>query len=97
MVRCVHEAAARARLKAEMETYEADGRFWLRHGPGKETSHAPGWSALAKPVFEAGGETGGLLASRDFQHAVTRILDALNPIPQARELAAAAFDAARGG
>src|SRR5262245_29867079 len=46
----VLEAAARARLKAEMTVYDTDRRFWLRHGPGKETRRAPGWSALPKPA-----------------------------------------------
>jgi hypothetical protein len=95
IARSVLEASARARLKAEMETYEADGRFWLRHGLGKETSEAPGWSALPKPVYEPGHEAGELLGSLEFQNCVTRLLTTLETMPDARALAAAAFDPAR--
>jgi hypothetical protein len=92
MARTVREAAARARLKAEMETYEADPRFWLRHGPGKETRQAPGWSALAKPVFETGSDAGELLASREFQAILTQLMGGLNRFPEARAVAAAICD-----
>ncbi|HMF14192.1 MAG TPA: hypothetical protein VKE94_17875 [Gemmataceae bacterium] len=88
----VREAAARARLKAEMAVFEADPRFWLRHGPGKETRHAPGWSALAKPVFGAGGDGGAnLLASRELQAILTEVSRALEPYPEARAATAAAL------
>jgi hypothetical protein len=92
MARCVHEAGARARLKAEMETYEADRRFWLRHGPGKETAQVPGWSAPTKHVFNAALDGGNLMSSPEFQNAVVRLLTSLDPMPQAKAVAAAALD-----
>jgi hypothetical protein len=95
IARRVQQASARARLKAEMETYEADGRFWLGHGPGKETCEAPGWSAQAKPAYEPGGEGGELLASPQFQNCVTALLTALETMPEARTAGAAAFNPAR--
>jgi hypothetical protein len=94
LARSVRESAARARLKAEMEAYEADGRFWLRHGPGKETDRVPGWSALVKAVFLTDGDLGDLSASPEFQNAVTKLLTGLDPMPEARALAAAALDVA---
>jgi hypothetical protein len=97
VARCVREAAARARLKAEMETYEADPLFWLRHGPGKETRHSPGWTALARVAFEIGDGTGELLASPEFQMVIGRLLDALNTMPEARAIAANACDVTRKG
>jgi hypothetical protein len=92
----VYEAAARARLKAEMAVFDADPRFWLRYGPGKETRGAPGWSALAKPLFEPGGEGAGeLLASPEFQAILTGLLRTLDVYPEAR--AAVAKDLLRRG
>jgi hypothetical protein len=95
LARCVLEASARARLKAEMDTYESDRRFWLRHGPGKETERLPGWSAPAKHIFNAAGEGGNLMSSPEFQNAVTRLLTGLDPMPEARAVAAAALDGGR--
>jgi hypothetical protein len=87
----VREAVARARLKAEMAVYDADLRFWLQHGPGKETRRTPGWSTLAKPVFETDGESDkDLLASKEFQRILTGIDRALAAFPEARVAAAAA-------
>jgi hypothetical protein len=74
-----------------MESYEADPHFWLRHGPGKETRHAPGWSASAKPAAEIGDDAGQLLASPEFQTFATRLLDAFQAMPEARAIAAAVF------
>jgi len=95
--RCVREAAARARLKVEMETYEADPRFWLRHGPGKETRHAPGWTAAAKSMFEIGDDAGDILASRELQTVASRLLAALETMPEARAIAAEACNVTRKG
>jgi hypothetical protein len=91
LARCVREAAARARLKAEMEAYEADSQFWLRHGPGKETRRAPGWSTSAKPAAEIGADSSQLLASPEFQTRVTSLLNALQAMPEARAIVAAVF------
>jgi hypothetical protein len=88
----VQEAAARARLKAEMAVYDSDPRYWLRHGPGKETQHAPGWSALAKPVFDASSAGAGeLLASPEFQAVLARLMGALDNFPDARAAVAQAL------
>src|SRR5262249_7025788 len=97
VARCVREAAARARLKAEMETYEADPLFWLRHGPGKETRRSPGWTASARVAFEIGGDTGEVLASPGFQMVVGKLRDGLHSMPEARAIAANACDVTRKG
>lgn len=86
----VREAAARARLKAEMAVHDADPRFWLRHGPGKETLEAPGWSALAKPVFGTDGtRADDFLASRQGRAILATIDRALQAYPEARAVVAA--------
>jgi hypothetical protein len=90
----VNEAAARARLKAEIHTCDADPRFWLRHGPGKETQQTPGWAALAKPCFGAAdNEAGSVLQSAEFRTLLATVLRALAPYPQARLAAAEALGA----
>jgi hypothetical protein len=90
------EAAARARLKAEMAVHEADPRFWLRHGPGKETRDAPGWTALAKPAFELAIDGAAeLLASGEFQAILAEVMAGLVPFPDARAAVAATLEHAK--
>lgn len=90
--RLVGEAAGRARLKAEMGVYEADIRFWLRHGPGKETRHLPGWSAPPRAVFEAEGRgESDWLNSPNGQALVAALMRALEVFPEARVAAAEAI------
>jgi hypothetical protein len=93
LVTLVNEAAARARLKAEMTVYDADPRLWLRHGPGKESRQAPGWSALAKPVSDRGDAGADLLNSPEFQAMQAAMLGALHDLPEARVAVAQALDA----
>ncbi len=89
LIGLVNEAAAQARLKAEINTCDSDPRFWLRHGPGKETRQAPGWAALAKPCFGAAdNETGSVLQSAEFRALLAAVLRALEPYPEARLAAA---------
>jgi hypothetical protein len=93
LVALVQEAAARARLKAEMTVYDADPRFWLRHGPGKESRQAPGWSALAKPVSDRGDGGAEVLNSPEIQAILAAVTGALHPWPDARVAVAQALDA----
>ncbi len=51
--RHVRQTAARARLKAEIEAREKDPRFWLIHGPARETADSPGWASQVKPASAA--------------------------------------------
>lgn len=77
----VRQAVAQARLKAEMDVREKDVRFWLRYGPGKETVTTPGWSAPPKPIYRPERQ-GHLL---DWRQLATRLLDVLQPYPDARQ------------
>ena len=79
----VPPAQGQARLKAEIDAREADARFWLRHGPGKETADAPGWTTPVKAVYrpDAGGQ---LLASAEWGFLWLIILQALQEFPDAR-------------
>jgi len=87
------EAAARARLKAEMAVYRDDPRFWLRHGPGKETRQAPGWPAPAKPLFEIGDDrTSELLTSPVFHALHVALRRALQLHPDVLGVVSSALD-----
>jgi len=88
----VSEAAGRARLKAEMGVYEADIRFWLRHGPGKETRQLAGWSAPPRAILEADGHGEMDALSAPLLQALTAaLMQALEPFPEARVAAADAI------
>src|SRR5262245_4634439 len=44
----VRQAHAQARLRAENEVFSDKVQVWLEHGPGRERSGQPGWSAAVK-------------------------------------------------
>src|SRR5438105_11864897 len=45
----VRQAAAQARLGAEVSVRNDKPLDWLRSGPGRETADVPGWTANARP------------------------------------------------
>jgi hypothetical protein len=92
----VVEAAARARLKAEMAIFNEDARFWLRHGLGRESPAAPGWTTPTRPIFLSDGTRADFLAAPEFQILLTDLLRALADHPEARSAAAAALDRRAG-
>jgi len=49
-VRDVRKAIATARILQERALYEQDPKFWLAHGPGKETADNPGWTGEVRPI-----------------------------------------------
>src|SRR5438105_264301 len=55
-VREVEIAAAQARALAEAKIYQEDSRTWLQHGPGRETTKAPGWTGAVKPALGDGAD-----------------------------------------
>jgi hypothetical protein len=79
----VRQAQAQARLKAEVDARNADARFWLRYGPGKETADSPGWSAPVKAAGRASADTQPL-ASPEWNELWGTILQALQAFPEAR-------------
>ncbi len=86
----VRQAQAQARLKAEVDARAADPRFWLRHGPGKETAETPGWTQPVKarpPAASAGGDPFG---SPEWTLLWATILAALQDFPDARRAVAEA-------
>jgi hypothetical protein len=80
----VAQAAAQARLVAELEVFEKRPLDWLKCGPGKETRSDPGWSSTPKPA--SGKEATGRspLEDPDFQALLRRLLDGLASDPEVR-------------
>jgi hypothetical protein len=80
----VRQTAARARLKAEIEAREKDARFWLSHGPGRETSESAGWTGQVKPLTggDAAGASPPVLA--EVSQMWRQILHILEGYPEAR-------------
>jgi hypothetical protein len=91
----VRQAVAHARLTAEWEVRQKDPKFWLCHGPGRETKNAPGWTAVPKPAFAPGGAL-DVLASPEGHRLCALILRALAAFPDARAAVAAALDSCDG-
>ena len=54
----VRRAKAEARLEAEARVLAADPLSWLRLGPGRERSGAPGWTLPTPAVAGPAGEEG---------------------------------------
>lgn len=88
----VRQAAAVARLGAEVEALKKDPRFWLRHGPGRETEARRGWTGPVRPTALP-GPAGGMPAGEECVRLVTTILDALGPFPEAHDAILRAIDA----
>jgi hypothetical protein len=87
----VRQAAAQARLKAEIDVFQSDPRFWLRHGPGRESTKSPGWTTPTKPIYEPDNRLADMLASPEWHALYTCLLRALSPYPEARAAAAVAL------
>jgi len=80
----VRQAAAQARLRAEIGIIEKRPLDWLKCGPGKETPRRPGWSAAPKAQTASRSRDGNPLADPRFRRVCKNLLDALTPFPEAR-------------
>ena len=84
------QAAAQARLGAEVNIHNDKPLDWLRNGPGRETADAPGWTSPVRP--RAGTRPDSALLDADFQAVVARLMESLADFPEARAAAARALD-----
>ncbi len=92
--RAITEAAAQARVAAELAVFQDDPRTWLTKGPGRETADTPGWSGVVRPVVAlTDNRSVNLLADPSASALLTMLLAALAPFPEARR---AAIDALNG-
>jgi hypothetical protein len=90
----VSEAAAQARVTAELAVFTDDPRTWLTKGPGRETADTPGWSGVVRPVVAlTDNRSVNLMADPASSALLTMLLAALSPFPDARR---AAIDALNG-
>jgi hypothetical protein len=94
LLRATTEAAAQARVTAELEVFHNDPKTWLTKGPGRETKDTPGWSGVVRPVVAlTDNRTVNLLADPGAAALLNLLLAALAPYPEARR---AAIDALNG-
>jgi hypothetical protein len=90
----VTEAAAQARVTAEMACFTDDPKTWLTKGPGRETAETPGWSGVVRPIVAlTDNRSVNLLTDPTSSAILTLLLAALAPFPEARR---AAVDALNG-
>lgn len=80
----LRQAAAQARLRAEVGIIDKRPLDWLKCGPGKETPRRPGWSAAPKAQVAVRARDTNALADPSFQRIGAQLLDALKPFPEAR-------------
>jgi hypothetical protein len=88
----VREAAAQARLKAEVGVFDKRPLDWLKCGPGKETPRRPGWSAAPRAQPAAPRDAGEVLALRAVQELFGDLLKSLEAEPEVRAKAAGLAD-----
>jgi hypothetical protein len=82
--RSVRQAAAMARVKAETDLREKDPRFWLKHGPGRETPEYPGWTGEVKPVDLQDPHALPAVDGPEWNALCSKMLAALEAFPEAR-------------
>src|SRR5438105_14825282 len=80
-VEAVQQAQAQARVTAEAQALKRAPLSWLRFGPGRETSHQPGWTDPVKPA-KIERRTGPSLSR--IQELIPVLLEALHDFPEAR-------------
>jgi hypothetical protein len=79
----VREAAAQARLAAEIDGHKNDPKTWLIHGPGRENEQRPGWSASVRPAVIATA-TGHVIDDAEIMSVCHVVLNVLVAYPEAR-------------
>ncbi len=80
----VSQAKAKARLHAEALMLEENPRFWLLHGPGKETLREPGWTFGVRATEGLYRETGKMTEEEVFS-LFGLVHEVLHPFPEARQ------------
>jgi hypothetical protein len=78
----VREAAAQARLGAEVAVRDSKPLDWLRYGPGRESAAGPGWTSAVRPRPPSRSEV--TLLDPALQAIITAVLDALADQPDIR-------------
>ncbi len=79
------QASAQSRLVAEHAVLQKDPKFWLKHGPGKETPESPGWSGEVKPVVRKAEER-PILERPEWQVVWPAVEEVCGRFPEAAEM-----------
>lgn len=82
--RGVRQAIAHGRLVVELAVHEKDPKFWLTHGPGKETANNPGWTGEVRPAGDQASAAEAANGDAQWQALYTLLMNALAPFPEAR-------------
>ncbi len=83
LYRQVMEAHAQARLTAEVAALSDRPMDWLKSGPGRETTGAPGWTAPARPSA-AGRTADEALLDAQVQELIRDLFRTLAAFPDVR-------------
>lgn len=79
----VSQAAAQGRLVVEHEIRRKDPKFWLQHGPGRETPECRGWTAAPRAgTYKAG--SANLLSPEKVQAMFGEVVTCLSEHPDLR-------------
>jgi hypothetical protein len=81
-VRQLRTMEALARAKAETAALTKDPKFWLTHGPGRETAETQGWTGEPRPVPMMGEAL--VPGTPAWEELCRTMLGALEPYPEAR-------------
>src|SRR5262249_42149936 len=77
-------------LTAEIDAKDKDPRFWLLHGPGRETEFRRGWTKETRPLV-ANTLGSDVLNTAQGQAFLLMLLQLLAPFPEARQAIPAAL------
>jgi hypothetical protein len=81
----VLQAAAQARMAAEVQVFQKRPLDWLRCGPGRAATDSPGWTATVKAPAVGPGREADLLLQPEVQQLIQLLLDHLTPHPDLRD------------
>lgn len=87
----VLQAAAQARMAAEVQVFQKRPLDWLRCGPGRHAADGPGWTAAAKAPAAGPDRETNLLLRPEVQQLLQVLLDQLSAHPDLRARLAAAL------
>jgi hypothetical protein len=81
----VRQAAAHARLTAEMKGHQSTPRVWLVNGPGRESDQRPGWSTSVKAAAAATPGALNVLEMPEVLLILEIVRETLQPHPEIQQ------------
>ena len=91
--KALQQAAAQARVAAELRVFQEDAKTCLQSGPGKDTPSEPGWTYEVKPRITEVNQQINVLLHPQLQDLFAALLQLLAPFPEARIAVAQALAA----